>query len=65
MLFSIFRIPMTAAQKIESYAGFPMWSWAGYSSRNHLVIWEAYCRPKKGGLGLGNLVSKNKVLAGN
>ena len=32
-------------------------------TRDHLVSWEVCCHPKKeGGLGLGNLVSKNIAL---
>lgn len=37
----------------------------GDGKKDHLIIWEVVSRPKvKGGLGIGNLLVKNKALLG-
>ena len=61
---SLFRIPVAIAQNIEKLMRDFLWSGVGDSRRDHLVSWEVCCKPEKeGGLGLGNIVSKNKSLA--
>lgn len=62
---SLFRIPVAVAKKIERIMRDFLWSGSENTVKDHLVSWEICCRPKKeGGLGLGNLVSKNVALAG-
>ena len=40
-----------------------LWSGHGGNKEDNLVRWEICCKPKnEGGLGLGNLVSKNIAL---
>lgn len=37
----------------------------GDGKKDHLIIWEVVSRPKvKGGLGIGNLLVKNKAFLG-
>ena len=48
------------AKRIENIMRDFLWSGKDGSKRDHLVSWEVCCKSKDdGGLGLGNLVSKN------
>ena len=60
----LFRNPVAIAQNIEKLMRDLHWSRVGAPRRDHLVSWEVCCKPQEeGGLGLGNIVLKNKSLA--
>ena len=54
---------MGVANNIERIERDFLWSGSGHDKKDHLVSWEVCYKPKnEGGLGLGNLVSKNITL---
>ena len=62
---SLFKIPASVAAKIERLQRDFLWSGVGEGKRDHLVSWDAVCKPKtKGGLGFGKISVRNVALLG-
>ena len=60
---SLFKIPVCVAEEIESLMRDFLWEGCDGKAGDHLVAWKKVCLPKVyGGLGLGNLVRRNKSL---
>ncbi|RVW19550.1 putative ribonuclease H protein [Vitis vinifera] len=62
---SLFKIPASVAAKIERMQRDFLWSGVGEGKRDHLVRWEAVCKPRViGGLGIGKIPLRNRALLG-
>ena len=62
---SLFKIPVSVAAKIERLQRDFLWSRVGKGKRDHLVSWDAVCKPRvKGGLGFGKIPLRNHALLG-
>ena len=62
---SLFKIPASVAAKIERLQRDFRWSGVGEGKRDHLVRWEAVCKPRIiGGLGIGKIPLRNRALLG-
>ncbi|KAJ9701108.1 hypothetical protein PVL29_006452 [Vitis rotundifolia] len=62
---SLFKIPASVAAKIERLQRDFLWSGVGEGKRDHLVSWDAVCKPRvKGGLGFGKIPLRNRALLG-
>ncbi|KAJ9697646.1 hypothetical protein PVL29_006989 [Vitis rotundifolia] len=62
---SLFKIPASLAAKIERMQRDFLWSGIGEGKRDHLVSWDAVCKPRaKGGLGFGKIPFRNRALLG-
>ena len=62
---SLFKIPASVAAKIERLQRDFLWSGVGEGKRDHLVRWEAVCKPRIiGGLGIGKIPLRNRALLG-
>ncbi|KAJ9693399.1 hypothetical protein PVL29_012251 [Vitis rotundifolia] len=62
---SLFKIPASMAAKIERLQRDFLWSGVGEGKRDHLVSWDAVCKPRvKGGLGFGKIPLRNRALLG-
>ncbi|RVX21544.1 putative ribonuclease H protein [Vitis vinifera] len=62
---SLFKIPTSVAAKIERLQRDFLWSGVGEGKRDHLVRWEAVCKPRIiGGLGIGKIPLRNRALLG-
>ena len=62
---SLFKIPASVAAKIERLQRDFLWSGVGEGKRDHLVRWEAVCKPRSiGGLGIGKIPLRNRALLG-
>ena len=62
---SLFKIPVSMAAKVERMQRDFLWSGVGEGKRDHLVSWDAVCKPRvKGGLGIGNIPLRNRALLG-
>ena len=62
---SLFKIPASVAAKIERLQRDFLWSRVGEGKRDHLVSWDAVCKPRvKGGLGFGKISLGNLALLG-
>ena len=60
---SIFRLSSGVSKELEKIMRNFLWKGADRDGGDHLVSWKMVSRPKrKGGLGIGNLRSKNKAL---
>ena len=60
---SLFRLPSGVSDKLEQIMRNFLWKGVDGDGGDHLVSWKTYSRSKKkGGLGIGNLRSKNKAL---
>ena len=60
---SLFKIPVSVAKEIESLMRDFLWEGCNDEVGDHLVAWKKVCLPKVySGLGLGNLVRRNKSL---
>ncbi|RVW81741.1 LINE-1 retrotransposable element ORF2 protein [Vitis vinifera] len=58
-------IPASVAAKIERLQRDFLWSGVGEGKRDHLVRWEAVCKPRIiGGLGIGKIPLRNRALLG-
>ena len=54
--FSLFKIPVSIASKIEKMQRDFLWSRTRERKKNHLIRWDVICRPKDlGGLGFGKI----------
>lgn len=59
---SIFPLPKSCLERLESICNAFLWSGAPNSSRGAKISWISVCSPKKkGGLGLRNLMDSNQV----
>ncbi|KAM7490623.1 hypothetical protein LguiA_033544 [Lonicera macranthoides] len=62
---SIFKIPQKVASILEKLMRDFLWEGRGEGKKDHLVNWEVVSRSKiDGGLGVGNLIKRNKALLG-
>ncbi|RVX10323.1 putative ribonuclease H protein [Vitis vinifera] len=62
---SLFKIPASVAAKVERMQRDFLWSLVGEGKRDHLVRWDAVCKPRvKGGLGIGKIPLRNRALLG-
>ncbi|RVW12452.1 LINE-1 retrotransposable element ORF2 protein [Vitis vinifera] len=62
---SLFKIPASVAAKRERLQRDFLWSGVGEGKRDHLVRWEAVCKPRIiGGLGIGKIPLRNRALLG-
>ncbi|RVW54237.1 putative ribonuclease H protein [Vitis vinifera] len=61
---SLFKIPASVAAKIERLQRDFLWSGVGEGKRDHLVRWEAVCKPRYRGLGIGKIPLRNRALLG-
>ena len=60
---SLFKMPNKTAKRIKKLMRDFLWSGNDGCEHDHLVDWKNVCKPKnKGGLGVGNLLKKNKTL---
>ena len=60
---SLFRLLSGVSKESEKIMRDFLWKGADGDGGDHLVSWKIISRPKKkGGLGIGNLRSKNKTL---
>lgn len=63
---TLFRIPRGVARDFEKIMRGFLWSGVDGGKRDHLVKWAMVQKPKEeGGLGIGNLTSKNTSLLEN
>lgn len=61
---SIFNIPVKVVKKLEQLQKCFLWE-RGNPKKDHLFKREEFCKPKEaGGLGIGNVILKNKLLLG-
>lgn len=62
--FNLFRIPLTALEKMEQIRRNFLWGHALHKKKKlHLLSWDSICSPKdKGGLGLTKLKNRNLAL---
>ncbi|KAH9734302.1 reverse transcriptase domain-containing protein [Citrus sinensis] len=62
---SLFQIPVSVAKRIEEAMRDFLWEGIGEGKKDHLVSWRVVSQPQsKGGLGLGNIINRNKALLG-
>ncbi|RVW34900.1 putative ribonuclease H protein [Vitis vinifera] len=62
---SLFKNLASMAAKIERIQRDFLWSGVGKGKRDHLVRWEAVCKPRViGGLGIGKIPLRNRALLG-
>ena len=62
---SIFKIPNKPALILEKIMRDFFWEGKGEGKKDHLIKWEVVSKSKKnGGLGVGNLIKRNKALLG-
>ena len=62
---SLFKIPASVAAKIERMQRDFLWSRVGEGKRDHLVSWDAVCKPSvKEGLRIGKIPLRNRALLG-
>ena len=62
---SLFKIPASVAAKVERMQRDFLWSGVGEGKRDHLVRWDAVCKPRvKVGLGIGKIPLRNRALLG-
>ncbi|KAM7513904.1 hypothetical protein LguiA_003487 [Lonicera macranthoides] len=62
---SIFRIPMKVKNVLEKRMRDFLWDGCDNNRKDHLINWDIVSKAKnKGGLGIGNLVNRNKALFG-
>ena len=62
---SLFKMPIGVARSLEQLMRNFLWEGSEEGEKDHLIRWELVARSKdKGGLGLGNLVERNKALLG-
>ncbi|RVW23803.1 putative ribonuclease H protein [Vitis vinifera] len=60
---SLFKISASMAAKVERMQRDFLWSGVGEGKRDHLVSWDAVCKPRvKGGLGFGKIPLRNRAL---
>lgn len=60
-----FKAPNGVVSTLEKFTRDFLWSGSKEGNRDHLMSWEVVCRPREeGGLGLGNMESKNVSLLG-
>ena len=60
---SLFKIPVSVAKELELLMRDFLWEGFDGEKGDHLVAWKKVCSPKVyGGLGLGDLVRRNKSL---
>ena len=60
---SLFKIPVSVAKEIEFFMRDFLWEGCDGKVGDHLVAWKKVCLPKvHGGLGMGDLVKRNKSL---
>ena len=53
------------AAKVERMQKDFLWSGVREGKRDHLVSWDAVCKPRvKGGLGIGKILLRNRALLG-
>ena len=61
----LFKILASMVAKVERMQRDFLWSGVGEGKKDHLVRWEAVCKPRvKGGLGIGKIPLRNRALLG-